>query len=509
MEEVLGVPSRQNFIPIAVISLSLAAIAIGWAGPYRPSSALREATRGRDVLIALDVSKSMLARDVGPDRLTAARAFIASLAEQLGEDRIGLILFAGHAYLQLPLTSDRGALLTLLPTIHPEAVPTGGTALAEALSLSTQAFPEKVPSGRILVIVSDGEDHGGGVPDAAAKAVEEGGVTIHAVGIGSPEGTTLFDPATGAPRTTEDGTPVVSKLDEEGLRSIAKLGRGIYVRMGSPEGASRQLAAAISKTQGSARTGGGAIEADHLFYFALLPAFLLLLWDTARFRRKISRSVVAVTCVLIMLPNFSHGQDRYLRKGNEHYRAGRYREAGEAYSRALTADSANPKGRFNQGAALYQQKSYDAARNSLSAAAMLARDGATKGAALYNVGNTYGAENKWKEAADAYRKALRSRPADGDAQYNLSYALAKLRAQQEQQKKQQEKKQQNSSDQKKNQPSQPQQDKKDAPRKPTPGAMSEEGAERILSALRDEEKRVREREQKEKGGASESPQKDW
>ncbi len=502
----LGRTSHRPVISATLLSFVIALTAAAWAGPYLPSGAKREKARGRDVIIALDISKSMLARDIGPDRLTAARAFIADLTQRLETDRIGLLLFAGRAYLQTPLTTDHNALLTMLSTIQPESAPTGGTAIAEAFRIAVLAFPESAPTGRVLVLVSDGEDHGGNALDAAATAVKEGRFTIHTVGIGSPEGAKLFDPKTGSPRTDEAGQPIVSKLDEEGLRRLAAQGGGRYVRMQSAEAAGRAIAAAISPTPTSVGQSEDGSDKEHLFYLALMPAFVLLILETMlpAFRKRAPRvAAIALGFILAFSTDLS-AQDRQLRKGNEYYREGRYKDADAAYARALAADSANPRGRFNRGAALYQQKDYSAARTSLNAAATLARDAATKGAALYNTGNTYSAEQKWKDAANAYRSALRARPDDADAQYNLSYATKKLRAQQEQEKQQK----QNQSKDKKQGDSQQDEDKGEKNQQST-NAMSKEGAERILSALQEDEKRVRERERDEMNRSSAKPDKDW
>lgn len=501
----MGRVSGTHIVSAICLSLAIALIAVAWAGPYRPSGVTREKARSRDVIIALDISKSMLARDVGPDRLTTARTFIADLAQRLEGDRIGLLVFAGRAYLQTPLTADRSALLTMLPTVRPESAPTGGTAIAEAMRIAVQAFPESTPTGRVLVLISDGEDHGGNALDAAATAVKEGRFTIHTIGVGSLEGATLLDPKTGASRTDENGQPVISRLDEEGLRQLAAQGGGRYVRMQSAEAASQAIAAAISPTPANVGQSGEESDNEHLFYLALMPAIVLLLVETMlpAFRRRSPRVATMVLVFILLIPSGLHAQERQLRQGNEYYREGRYKDADEAYARALAADSTNPRGRFNRGAALYQQKDYNAARGSLSAAATLARDAATKGAALYNIGNTYGAEQKWKEAVDAYKQSLRSRPADKDAQYNLSYALRKLRAQQEKDK---QKKQEQSKNKK--QQDADEDDKKEKSQQST-APMSKEGAENILSALREDEKRVREREQDEMNRSSAKPEKDW
>ena len=181
--------------------------------------------KGVDVMLVLDVSKSMLARDIKPSRLERAKQFLLRLVDQLPNDRIGLVLFAGRAYLQMPLTTDHGAAHMYIQEASPDAVPTQGTVIADALRMANAAFNSKERKYKSIVLVSDGEDHD---PDAAkvAKQLAQDGVLINTVGIGSPEGSPIEDPVTGELKKDQEGHTVISKLNEAELQQLATATNG-------------------------------------------------------------------------------------------------------------------------------------------------------------------------------------------------------------------------------------------------------------------------------------------
>lgn len=195
-------------------------------------SKLEEVKReGVEVIIALDVSNSMLAADITPSRLERAKQAIAQLVDQLRDDRIGLILFAGDAYTQIPVTNDYLSAKMFLESAGPDAVSKQGTAIGAAIDLGMRSFSQESDKSRALIIITDGENH---EDDAmtAARAAADKGVVIHTIGIGSPDGSPI--PMKVGSKTDylkdRDGNTVISKLDEKGLREIASLTGGRYVR---------------------------------------------------------------------------------------------------------------------------------------------------------------------------------------------------------------------------------------------------------------------------------------
>lgn len=220
--------SRKLFIlKFLLIFLAFFFGVVGLANLQKGSRMEKITRKGVDVMIALDVSKSMLATDVQPDRLTRARQLISKLMDKLDNDRVGLVVFAGNAYLQMPLTVDYSAAKMYLSTVSPDMIPTQGTAIGQAIQVSDDAFNKKERKHKALIIISDGEDH-----DETAlqrtKAAFENGVVTNTIGIGSPAGSPLPDPETGGYKKDRQGNTVISKLNEEELKSISAAGKGIY-----------------------------------------------------------------------------------------------------------------------------------------------------------------------------------------------------------------------------------------------------------------------------------------
>jgi Ca-activated chloride channel homolog len=182
---------------------------------------------GIDVMIALDVSKSMLAKDVQPNRLERAKQVLGKLIDKLQNDRIGIIIFAGKAYVQMPLTGDHSASKMYLNAASTQSVPLQGTVIGDALKMSYAAFNSKEKKYKTVVLISDGEDHDEDAIGIAKQMADEG-IIVHTVGIGSVEGTTIKDELTGEDKKDKDGNVVVTKLNEEELADIATSGNGSY-----------------------------------------------------------------------------------------------------------------------------------------------------------------------------------------------------------------------------------------------------------------------------------------
>ena len=188
--------------------------------------------KGIEMIIALDVSNSMLAEDIQPSRLENAKMAISRLIDRMENDRIGLIVFAGDAYIQMPVTTDYQSAKLFLNSINTQIVPKQGTSVESAIHLAMRSFTPNSDKSRALVIITDGENHEEGAVEAAKEAAEAG-IIIHTIGIGSPQGVPI--PVTGQNgqrdfRTDYEGKVIVSKLNEELLTQIAATGKGIYIR---------------------------------------------------------------------------------------------------------------------------------------------------------------------------------------------------------------------------------------------------------------------------------------
>jgi Ca-activated chloride channel family protein len=241
--------------------------------------------QGIDVMIALDVSKSMLAQDVQPDRLQRARLLVTRLIDRLQNDRVGLVLFAGRAYLQMPLTSDHSAAKMYVNTASTQSVPTQGTVIAEALTTCNNAFDEKQKKYKAVILITDGEDHDENAMEIAGKMVEEG-VVIHTVGVGSTSGSQIIDPDTKELKRAEDGTPVVSRLNEKELINLASKGNGTYQVLVETDAAVKKILEQINTMEKRSVTDKSLIQYRSFFQWFLALALILLIAELVVPERK-------------------------------------------------------------------------------------------------------------------------------------------------------------------------------------------------------------------------------
>lgn len=257
-----------------LVTLALFFAVLGLANLQQGAQTEKAQRKGVDVFFALDVSKSMLAKDVQPDRLTRAKQLITRMMDKMSNDRVGLVVFAGKAYLQVPLTIDYSAAKMLLETVSPDMIPTQGTVLSEAIDLSNTSFSQKEKKYKALVLISDGEDHDEKALDAAKKAAEQG-VIIYAIGIGSPQGAPIIDPATGEQKLDENGQPVITKLNEDELKSLAQASGGTYTLLSNTGQVADGLLSVIDEMEG--KNYGSVLFTDYNSYFQYFVAAALLL----------------------------------------------------------------------------------------------------------------------------------------------------------------------------------------------------------------------------------------
>jgi Ca-activated chloride channel homolog len=232
--------------------------------------------KGLDIMIALDVSKSMLAEDLTPNRLERARQLVNRLMARLPNDRIGIVLFAGRAYLQMPLTTDHSAARMYIQQAGPGAVPTQGTVIGEALRIANTSFNSKERKFKAIVLISDGEDH-----DEEAlpvvKTLAESGVMINTVGIGSQDGSVIIDPETGTSKKDEQGNTVITRLNETLLQQIATTSNGEYVRLEDTDAAVQQIIDRLSTIEQKSLQDAAYIDYKSFFQWFIAAALLFLI----------------------------------------------------------------------------------------------------------------------------------------------------------------------------------------------------------------------------------------
>ena len=222
----------KGWVKIVLFSLAFAFFAIGLARPRTGAKLAERNTKGAEIIVALDVSNSMLAQDYSPNRLERAKLSIARLTERLQDDRIGLVIFAGTSFVQLPVTTDYVSAKMFLGSIDTGSIPVQGTAIGDAIRLSIKSFSAQSEKSRVIVVISDGENHEDDAVGAAKQAAELG-IKVYTIGVGSAEGQPI--PMDGELLKDKEGNIVVTKLNEQMLRDIARAGGGAYIHAGGEE----------------------------------------------------------------------------------------------------------------------------------------------------------------------------------------------------------------------------------------------------------------------------------
>ena len=269
--------ARKFLLKFILIMAAVFFLVAGMANLRAKGNAENISRQGVDVMIVLDVSKSMLAQDVKPSRLDKAKQLLYRLIDRLQNDRVGLILFAGRSYMQMPLTTDHGAAKLYISEAGPDAVSTQGTIFSEALNMANSSFNRNEHKYKAIVLISDGEDHD---PDGlkTAKHLADDGVMINTVGIGSPEGSQIIDPETREAKKDDKGNTVISKLNEQELTGISDATNGIYIHLENLEDATITLTQRLDSIEKRALSDNEFINYKNYFpWFIGLAGILLIL----------------------------------------------------------------------------------------------------------------------------------------------------------------------------------------------------------------------------------------
>ena len=224
--------SSKGWWRVILFSLAFACFSVGMSRPLIGAKLVERETKGAEIVICLDVSNSMLAQDYSPDRLSRAKLAISKLVDRLQGDRIGLVIFAGTSFVQLPVTTDYVSAKMFLGSIDTRSVPVQGTAIGDAIRTSAKSFSAQSEKSRAIIVITDGENHEDDAV-AAAREAHETGIRIYTIGVGTVDGQPLK--IDGELLKDKDGRIVVSKLDEAVLKKIASVGGGAYVRAGNEE----------------------------------------------------------------------------------------------------------------------------------------------------------------------------------------------------------------------------------------------------------------------------------
>ncbi len=500
-------PSIKFWILLAALALLIVML----ARPQMGTKISQEKRTGIETIIALDISNSMLAEDIVPSRLDRSKMMVENLVDHFTNDKIGLIVFAGDAFVQLPITSDYVSAKMFLSSIDPSMMATQGTDIAAAINMGMNSFTQEEGIGKAIIVITDGEDHEGGALEAA-EAAKKKGMRVYVLGVGSSKGAPIPIPGTGDYMKDNTGNTVMSALNEDMCKQVAAAGGGVYIHVENNSAAQQQLDNELDKLSKKETSTTVYSDYDEQFQaFGILALLLLILEicildrrnplmkNLSLFKRKnntlakgiVLLAVLSLSSFLFPLTTNAQTDRQYVRQGNKQYRLGDFANAEVSYRKAIEKNPRNPQAAYNLGNSLMAQKKDSAAIEQYQSAAKLETNPMRKYRAFHNIGVICQGHKMYGEAIEAYKNALRLNPNDDETRYNLVLCKhQKNKQDQNQQQNQQQKQQQDKKDEKKDQDKQEQDKDKQQEQKPQ---MSRDNAEQLLNAAMQQEKQTQDR----------------
>jgi Ca-activated chloride channel family protein len=519
-------PARSNGMRIAKFTLtllSLTALIFTIANPQAGTSIEKGKRKGVDIMVCLDVSNSMMAEDIKPDRLTAAKLALSRFIDNLKGDRIGLVAFAGKAFVQLPITGDYAAAKMFIDRIETNIINEQGTDISNALDLAAVAMlPENngenkdidkinLLTSKVIIMASDGEDQFQDAIDMAEK-VHQMDITIHTIGIGSANGTFIPERDRNGNisyKKDAEGNTVTTHLNEEILRNIASAGAGIYVHANNANVGFDAILDKINAMNKSDLNDVTFTRYESKFQYPLALALLFIFIETLLFGaqqrwrillKNLTRSwtmkstALFIISILIItklqaqtdqellhirngIPLYEQaettrkkatnllnkGSEIDKRNGNKEMEEAnkKYQAAEEQFRKSMEKNQNWDKANYNLGNTLYRQGRYEEAAKAFQKTAQQSGS-PLQAQAYHNLGNTLLQQQQYQNSIEAYKNALRLNPKDADTKYNLEYARKMLIQQQnQQQQNQQQQNQQQQNQQQQNQQQQQQNQQQD------------------------------------------------
>jgi len=504
-------PDVSRFRPSVkfwLLQTALALLIVMLARPQMGTKISQEKRTGIETIIALDISNSMRAEDIVPSRLDRSKMMVENLVDHFTNDKIGLIVFAGDAFVQLPITSDYVSAKMFLSSIDPSMMATQGTDIASAIETAMNSFTQEEGIGKAIIVITDGENHESGALEAAESAKKKG-MRVYVLGMGSPQGAPIPVPGTGDYMKDNTGNTVMSALNEDMCRQVAQAGGGAYIHVDNNSAAQQQLDNELDKLSKKETSTTVYSDFDEQFQAFGILALLLLILEICIFDRRNpllknislfkSRRMMVIGLSFIIFPlstsHVSAQTDRqYVRQGNKQFEAGDYANAEVSYRKAVEKNPRNPQAAYNLGNALMAQKKDSAAIEQFQSAARVETNPLRKYQSFHNIGVICQTHKMYGEAIEAYKSALRLNPDDDETRYNLVLCKHQKQKQdqnkqnqqnQDQQKKQDDKKDDQKQDQNKDEQKQKQQEQKPQ--------MSKDNAEQLLNAAMQQEKQTQDR----------------
>jgi len=493
-------PSVKFWLLEAALGLSVLML----ARPQMGTRISHEKRTGIETVICLDISNSMRAEDVTPSRLDRAKMMVENLVDHFTDDKIGLIVFAGDAFVQLPITSDYVSAKMFLSSIDPQMMATQGTDVARAVEMATHSFTQEKGIGKAIIVITDGEDHEGGAVEAA-EAAKKAGMRVYMLGIGSTKGTPIPIPGTGDYMTDNTGQTVMSALNEDMCKQIAAAGGGAYIHVENNSNAQDLLDQELDKLSKKETQTTIYSDYDEQFQAFAILALLLLITEVCILESKnpiakrfslFGRKPVATILLAMLALGATAQTDRQLvRQGNKQFRSGDFAAAEVSYRKALEKNDRNAQALYNLGNALMVQNKDSAAVVEFEKATKVETNDLRKSMAYHNMGVVCQRHQMFGEAIEAYKQSLRLNPHDDETRYNLELCKRQQKQQNKDNKDNKDKKdkqdkqkqdQQKQDQQKQNKQKQQEQQKQES-------KMSKENAEQLLNAAMQQEKQTQER----------------
>ncbi|MFZ3116400.1 MAG: VWA domain-containing protein [Syntrophales bacterium] len=430
------VDKRRLRLKAGLILLSLLLVAIALAGPQYGCKWQKIERAGVDIIIALDCSKSMLASDIKPTRLEHAKRKIYDLLSMLQGDRIGLVAFAGTAFLQSPLTLDYGIFRVFLQALTPEFLPLGGTNIPDAINTAISALDAKTATEKAIILITDG-DSTTGDPMAAARNAQKLGIKLFAIGVGSKDGAPMPDEQGGFKKDA-GGNTILARLDEETLKRITALTDGIYVHSltGDLDIDTIYKKNILRQMKLSTLAGDRRQIWEDRYQWFLLPAIIALAAELfISERKKVIIALLVMGLPLLSVRAEAASIQQLFKDGIAAYEKGDYPKALKLFIEAQINEPDRPEIYYNIGNTYYKSGKYNAARESYREA-LKGKDDLLREKTFYNMGNAAFRMENLAEAKSDYEAALKINPLDFQAQQNLAYVKKELEKKQNQQKEQ-------------------------------------------------------------------------
>ena len=447
-----GISKYRPSVKFCLLLSALALLIVMLARPQMGSKISHDKRQGIETIICLDISNSMLAEDVVPSRLDKSKMLVENLVDNFTNDKIGLIVFAGDAFVQLPITSDYVSAKMFLQNITPGLIQTQGTNIADAIDLASKSFTQQNNVGRAIVVITDGENHEPGATEAAAAAKKKG-INVFILGIGNSTGAPI-PMGDGGYLKDHSGNTVMTALNENMCKELAQAGSGQYIHVDNTSDAEKTLNDDLTKLQKGDTSSVIYSEYDEQFQAVGILVILLLIIEICilEVKNPLLRNVMffgkafsmgkaakssqlgkTSILLLFLIVNsglaFAQNDRTFIRQGNKLYRSQKWAQAETQYRKAISKNAKNTQALYNLGCALMMQQKDSMAMVQSQHAAQEATNVLRRSKSYHNMGVIMQNHREYAKAIECYKMALRCNPQDNETRYNLALCKKLLKNQ--------------------------------------------------------------------------------